>query len=193
MPGATPSLGFPYPYETEPINPADFANLANAIDVAMTDNATLAQTQLTGRPILRVKLLGGQTSASGFGATLNFDTLPQFITDPAGMYNTATPTFVTVRQTGVYLITAHDWTPQFGYTTVDYNEVLIFVNGVFLTGERGSGVFGTDANTIESCTTMWPLNVGDQVSVGVLWQGTGGPATWFSEAFLSMSYVCPLT
>lgn len=193
MPGATPVLGLPYPYQTDPITVADFANLANAIDVAMTAQSVSAAYQLNGRPVAKVRVAGGQTSPSGTLLTLNWDITAPNITDNSGMFNPAVPDRLTATVAGMYLVSAHDHTVISGFATMDVIEVLVNVNGAYQAGERGPGFSGATQAPVESCTTFVPMGVGDALQVQVNWTGTGGPATWQPQAFLSCSYICPFT
>lgn len=191
MPGATPVLGLPYPYEGEPITVADFANLANAIDAAQTAVTTFATDQLTTRPLARVQTAGGLTSASNVNTQVTFDTLPSKITDNTGMFSTGTPNRLTVTVAGVYLMTAHDFSLLFGYASVDNTEVFIYVNGVRVAEERSPGASSGTLPATVSTLIMWPLYVGDVITAQYSWAGGGGPATWSSNSFLSVSYICP--
>lgn len=193
MPGTTPIYGFPYPFETEPVQVTDFAALANAIDVAEEALRVQAQFQLTGRPVCKLRLASGLTSASGAGLTLTYSTTAANITDNSGMFNTGVPDRVTPTVAGVYLLAIFGINVLGGTTTIDEAEILVIVNGNYQTGERGPGYGPNVFSPILACTTLLPLNVSDTVQIQVSWAGTGGPATWASFAFLSLSYVCPLT
>lgn len=193
MPGVTPVLGLPYPYETEPINPADFGALANAIDAAQTTTTALAQFQLTGRPVLKLRTASGLTSASGAGLTVTFNTSAALITDNTGMFNTGVPDRVIPTVSGMYLISYSFVVINSGTTTIDEVEILFIINGNYQTGERGPGYGPNVFSPTLSCTTMLPMTAGDTFVVQVSWAGTGGPANWSGQSFLGMSYVGPFS
>jgi hypothetical protein len=192
MPGSTPVLHLPYPTETDPITVADFAALANAIDLAQAATAASATALLT-RPLARVQAVAGQTSAAGATISLNMDTTASRVTDNTGMFNPGTPDRLTCTVRGVYLISWHDVFLISGFTTVTVLEAVIYVNGVEVFGERQPGSV-TSAGPLEvGVHLIWPLNVGDFIQGRVAWNGTGGPATWQFGAGLEASYVCPIT
>ncbi len=190
MPGATPVLGLPYPYETEPITVADFAALANAIDAAQAATQVMAQATLTGRPLTRVLMNGGQTSGSG--ATMTVTWQPTTPVQVDNMYNPAANDRITANTAGFYLINANSFFLASGFTTVDALEVFILVNGVIIGAERQPGSFGSSGPLFVSATVMYPLGLGSIVQIQASWTGTGGPATWSPFGYLGASYICPL-
>jgi len=190
MPGTTPVLGLPYPFETEPIVVADFANLANAIDAAQQTTADLAQYQLTGRPLLKLRMNSGQTSASGAGLTVLWSTAPVDITDNSGAFNTGVNDRVTPTVSGLYLVSMF-FANVFTITTIDEAEILFITNGAYQTGERGPGYGPNVFSPTLGITTIMPFNASDTFQVQLSWAGTGGPGTWNGQCWLTMTYVCP--
>lgn len=192
MPGSTPVFGLPYPTETDPITVADFAALANAIDAAQASINAQA-TALLQRPIARVQIPSGVSTALAVNQTFSFDTTPARYTDNTGMFNTGSPNGLTCIVPGVYLISWHDLFLTGGFTTVTVLECTIYVNGVEITGERQPGSVGSSGPLEVGTVVLWPLNAGDFVQGKAAWNGTGGPATWQFGAALEVSYVCPIT
>jgi hypothetical protein len=184
-------FGFRYPFETEPITVADFANLAQDIDTAQDAMTALALAQ-TLRPIVQVQV-ASQSSATGVATAAVWDTLASKITDPTGMFNPGTPNLLTVRVEGVYLITAHSFSLLGGFATVDVTDLRLTRNSTTVGAERSSGTTGGSLPRAVGATLMWPFLVGDTITATFTWVGTGGPAIWSTQAFLSASYVCPLS
>ncbi|RYJ26489.1 hypothetical protein CU044_3782 [Streptomyces sp. L-9-10] len=98
----TTSRGYPYPLYTDPQNPpGDLQALATAVnnDVGVLDAARLAALD---EPTCRLTAQSAPISVPGSTTTtLTWQSAPY---DNAGMWNPATPTFLTFTVTGIYLL-----------------------------------------------------------------------------------------
>lgn len=185
MPGATPVFGLPYPLESEPIDPAAFQNLADAVDALMDSHEAVVADQLD-RPFCSLSIPGGQS------ITVNVETSATWteIIDSDNFFNPGTPTDIVYPIDGIYQVVESNMTLS-SFATLTSFRVHYWSNGASLFGERKNETNSSSAPPTSTIGLIRAL-AGEVLTVRILWTGTGGPAALFN-GLLQVRFVCPLT
>ena len=153
MPGATPIYSFPYPCVDEPVDFADFANLANAIDTKLFElqaDEDLALNRYNATFIV----------TSQAGIAVGVDTV---MTNPNATY--------VIPAAGVYLVFAtYNLTAA---TTITSARFRVRLNGVQIFGRTYNFEFGALNTLVHIPPAPLICATGDTVSFTFLYQGSG--------------------
>ena len=188
MPGSTPVFNLPYPVAGDPVSPADFANLANAIDAAMAGVAN-ERNLLLKKPFVQWAHFNTFAAlAPNVEQTITNDATNYDI--PTGMAPALGGTNMTIIVPGVYTFQVTDFR-FFDFTTFSSYIVGIFVNGVRIGTEKKPVTSFTTNATQSDVVMTWPCYAGDLVSVKWQWGGTGTVDQLFTT--ITGALVCPLT
>lgn len=185
MPGTTPGLALPFPYENETVNSVSVKNLADSIDTALAASITAA-TLTTRRPAALVKrATGTQSFATGAAlANLTYDT-EMFDNDGMGNLGVNNER-LTVVTAGVYMISLF-WflDPSTNTSQVTSNFAQITINGSILAARKSRQVLGG------AISIMHRLNAADIIRGQFQWAGTSSPKN-ITQAALAARWVCSL-
>ena len=160
MPEVTPIYGFPYPCASEPVDFADFAALANAID---TKYAEL----LTDTDIALNRYNSVQNVTTQAGIAVGVDTV---MTNPNATY--------VIPAAGVYLVFA-TYT-MVTATTITSARFRVRLNGVQVFGRTFNFEFGNITTFVHLPPVPLICATGDTISFTFLYQGTGTASVSFN-------------
>lgn len=171
MPASTPVYGITYPCSGDTIDPTIFATHAISIQAALAQVSAL-ETQLLEPPAALVRQnLGTQSIAAGVTTVATYDFV---VYDTAAMFNSGTPTLLTITQPGTYV--ANFQLRMFSApTTLTSFRAALRLNGAevsYVKSDDSTVAFGVD-------TPMWTsallpfLVAGDTISTTALFTGTG--------------------
>lgn len=185
MPGASPTLALPFPFQDEVGDAVSVENLADAVDAALLSAITGA-TLTTRRPAALIKRTSGtQSFATGAGfANLTYTTE---MFDNDGMANVGVDNErLTVVTPGVYLIGSF-WflDTATNETQVTSQTAIITINGSILAGRKMRfGVGGAIA-------MVHRLSAADIIRSQFQWVGTSSPKN-ITQAALGARWICSL-
>lgn len=190
MPGSTPVFNIPYPLAGDPVNPADFANLASAIDAAMTSVAA-ERAALLAKPFCQ---WGHFNTFAGLAPNveqiITNDLTNYDIPSPGGFAPAVGGTNMVCVVPGVYTLQITDFN-FFGFTTFTSYIAGLFVNGVRIGTDKKPVTNNTGNATISDVVVTWPLYAGDIITARWQWSGTGTVNQLFTT--ITAAFVCPLT
>ena len=168
----TTSLGIEFPCETDGVDPTDFAAYALSVESALS--ATFAQTV----PLLQrdyVQAFCSTSAAVGATTTMSW-TAPPAVNNPNGMFNAGSPTLFTLSSSGSYLVTLRVSLGGGPTTGTSYRAAVLLAGAEQIWAKWP----GDGTNTLPLFQISGHLigaTAGQQVTVTVLWTGTGGPIT----------------
>lgn len=185
MPGTTPTLLLPFPYENEVVNSVSVKNLADAVDAALLSSITGA-TLTTKRPAaLIARTSGTQSFATGAGLANLTYTTEMFDNDAmanVGVNNER----LTVVTAGVYFISSFCFLdPSTNETQVTSQNHIITINGALLAGRKMR--FGLGG----AIGIMHRLSAADIIRAQFQWVGTTSPKN-ITQAALGARWICSL-
>lgn len=185
MPGTTPTLLLPFPYENETVDSVSVKNLADAVDSAL-NSAITGAVLTTRRPAALVKRATGTQSFASGAAFANL-TFTNEMYDNDGMGNLGVNNErLTVVTPGVYMISAF-WfmDPSYNETEVTSQRAILTVNGAILAGRSSRFVLGG------AISMMHRLSAADVLRIQFTWTGTSSPKN-ITQAALAARWVCAL-
>lgn len=185
MPGASPGLALPFPFENETVDALSVKNFADAVDAALNSSIT-AGTLTTKRPAALIKRTTG-TQSFASGAALANLTYTTEMFDNDGMGNVGVNNErLTVVTAGVYMITSF-WflDPSTNETEVVSQNGTITINGGLLAGRKSRFALGG------AISIMHRLNAADIIRSQFTWTGTASPKN-ITQAALAARWVCSL-
>lgn len=190
MGGTTPNWAIRYPYQSETVALTHFSNLATDVNTALSTIETRRQATLN-RPTARIRnaIPPTQNVSAGVTATVTFSVATW---DNDGMWNGGANDRLTIQTAGVYEFIAEIDLTQTVATTLNAQEIQIFVTTASTTAtfaqkyNRETQTGSAHMNT----AGMWPMDVGDTAQVKFWFSGTGTMQP--GGAFLAARYVCSL-
>jgi hypothetical protein len=160
MPGVTPIYSFPYPCVDEPVDFADFAALADAIDAKYLE-LQADEDLATGRYSATFQV------ATQAGIVVNVDTV---MTNPDATY--------VIPAAGVYLVFAS--VNMITATTITSARFRVRLNGVQVFGRTFNFEFGNINTTFTIPSGPLICATGDTVSFTFIYQGSGTASVSFN-------------
>lgn len=185
MPGTTPGLALPFPYETETVDSVSVKNLADAVDSALS-SAIAAAVLTTKRPAALVRRdTGTQSFATGAGLANLTYTTEYFDNDGMATLGTNNER-LTVVTAGVYMITLF-WFLTANTNTSEVTSQLgqITINGSILAARKSRQALGG------AISIMHRLSAADIIRGQFQWVGTASPKN-ITQAALAARWICSL-
>lgn len=181
------SLGIVYPCGGETIDPGVFEEYADTTQDALAATDAIA-LQVTRPPAAQVaRFFFSQSIAAGVSTAISWNTERY---DTGGLFTLASPTVLTVQSAGTYMVS--NWLTEVSNPTTGTSlRQAILVNGserAFNKSDALTGSFGYSGEQWVSALLI-NLVVGDQISVNVLFTGTGNMGIWASTAITKLSNV----
>lgn len=187
MPATTP-LGIVYPCSGDTIDPGTFQDNAESIQDAISAVQTQVDQALRP-PALQVRTEGaGQVVAAGVTTVMAYQLIAY---DTAAMFNTATPTLITITSPGTYFVAC--WYGRVGLATTETSaRIAILVNGVERAAQKydmGTSVTFSVPSTFSASVVLPSLIAGDVITTNHLFTGTGNHGVRHAVFVTKMSNV----
>lgn len=184
MPGMTP-LGIVYPCGDDTIDPDVFAQYASTTQDALTATDVIA-LKVTRPPAAQVSRFSAvQSIAAGVSTAVSWTT-EYYDTD--GLFTLASPTILTVQSAGTYMV-SNKLTEVSNPTTGTSLRQAILLNGVERGFNKSDGLTGAYGYAAPQWVSAFLINLvaGDQVSVNILFTGTGNMGIWAHTSITRLS------
>jgi hypothetical protein len=168
MPGATPNRAYPYPLPADPVNvPADIQALAEAVDNDV--QANLESVTNINRVFGHMGSSGVQTVQSGTETPLNYQI--QYLDNDNMVNVVSAPTQLSINTAGFYMFHTLVTVPVTNWTNLVLRMKLNTTTEVFNCDQE----FQSGAQSRFEYTAVWmyPMTVGDTMSVTIQHNGTG--------------------